>query len=139
MDIKNDNNSASEFYPPVVAVLGHVDHGKTTLLDAIRKTNVAGSEHGGITQKIGASEIEILHDGQKRKITFIDTPGHEAFSQMRGRGAQAAVAESGKRPLMREKPSHDAQTARATAGQSKVRSALERRPCIQRRSGIQPV
>jgi translation initiation factor IF-2 len=90
MDIKNEKNSKNEFYPPVVAVLGHVDHGKTTLLDAIRKTNIALGEHGGITQKIGASEIEIVHDGQKRKITFIDTPGHEAFSQMRGRGAQAA-------------------------------------------------
>jgi len=60
--------------------------GKTTLLDAIRKTNVAEREHGGITQKIGASEIEIDHEGKKRKITFIDTPGHEAFFQMRGRG-----------------------------------------------------
>jgi translation initiation factor IF-2 len=90
MQDKNDKNAQNEFYPPVVAVLGHVDHGKTTLLDAIRKTNVASREHGGITQKIGASEIEIVHEGQKRKITFIDTPGHEAFSQMRGRGAQAA-------------------------------------------------
>jgi len=87
---KIDNNKSSENYPPVVAVLGHVDHGKTTLLDAIRKTNVAGGENGGITQKIGASEIEIDHEGKKRKITFIDTPGHEAFFQMRGRGAQAA-------------------------------------------------
>lgn len=76
--------------PPVVAVLGHVDHGKTTLLDSIRKTDIAGREHGGITQKIGASMIEIMHDGAKRMITFIDTPGHEAFSKMRGRGAQAA-------------------------------------------------
>jgi translation initiation factor IF-2 len=90
MDIKNQKSSADEFYPPVIAVLGHVDHGKTTLLDAIRKTNVAAGEHGGITQKIGASEIEIEHDGKKRKITFIDTPGHEAFFQMRGRGVQAA-------------------------------------------------
>jgi translation initiation factor IF-2 len=90
MDNKNDKNSKNEFYPPVVAVLGHVDHGKTTLLDAIRKTNVAGGEYGGITQKIGASEIEVDNDGKKRKITFIDTPGHEAFFQMRGRGVQAA-------------------------------------------------
>jgi translation initiation factor IF-2 len=82
--------STSTHYPPVVAVLGHVDHGKTTLLDAIRKTSIADREKGGITQKIGASSVEIVHDGQKRKITFIDTPGHEAFGKMRGRGAQAA-------------------------------------------------
>lgn len=77
-------------FPPVVSVLGHVDHGKTTLLDAIRKTSIAEREHGGITQKIGASEVEIVHEGQKRRITFIDTPGHEAFAKMRGRGAKAA-------------------------------------------------
>jgi len=76
--------------PPVVAVLGHVDHGKTTLLDAIRKTSIANREFGGITQAIGASSIEINHEGLTRKITFIDTPGHEAFAKMRGRGAQAA-------------------------------------------------
>ena len=80
----------SEFFPPVVAVVGHVDHGKTTLLDAIRKSNIAKKETGGITQGIGASNIEILHDGHKRRITFIDTPGHEAFSKMRSRGAKAA-------------------------------------------------
>lgn len=77
-------------YSAVVVVLGHVDHGKTTLLDAIRKTDVAGHEHGGITQGIGASSIEIAIEGKKRQITFIDTPGHEAFSLMRGRGTQAA-------------------------------------------------
>ncbi len=77
-------------FPPVVAVLGHVDHGKTTLLDTIRKTNIALREHGGITQKIGASAVEVEHEGKKRRITFIDTPGHEAFSLMRGRGVQAA-------------------------------------------------
>ena len=87
---KSTENAQQEFYPPVVAVLGHVDHGKTSLLDAIRKTTIAQREHGGITQKIGASEIEIVHDGQKRRITFIDTPGHQAFSQMRGRGVAAA-------------------------------------------------
>jgi len=75
---------------PVVAVLGHVDHGKTSLLDAIRKTNVAAREHGGITQGIGASSIEITVEGAKKRITFIDTPGHEAFTHMRGRGTQAA-------------------------------------------------
>lgn len=77
-------------FPPVVAVLGHVDHGKTTLLDAIRKSSIADREKGGITQKIGASAIEIVHEGQERWITFIDTPGHEAFTKMRGRGVQAA-------------------------------------------------
>ncbi|MBI4096352.1 MAG: GTP-binding protein [Candidatus Levybacteria bacterium] len=76
--------------PPVVAVLGHVDHGKTSLLDAVRKTNVASREHGGITQGIGASSVDITVEGVEKSITFIDTPGHEAFTHMRGRGAQAA-------------------------------------------------
>jgi translation initiation factor IF-2 len=85
--MKPNNNTR----PPVVAILGHVDHGKTTLLDYIHKSHIAESEHGAITQKIGAYEITTNFKGYKNnKITFIDTPGHEAFSKLRLRGAHVA-------------------------------------------------
>jgi translation initiation factor IF-2 len=96
-------------FAPVVSVLGHVDHGKTSLLDKIRESSVAAREKGGITQKIGASEIEVTHEDKKRKITFIDTPGHEAFANMRSQGVSAAdvvllviAADDGIMPQTRE-------------------------------------
>lgn len=85
-----ENKSESTIYPPVVSVLGHVDHGKTSLLDKIRSSNQASGEAGGITQKIGASNIIVKHEGKDRRITFIDTPGHEAFQNMRSHGISAA-------------------------------------------------
>ncbi len=109
MSATSQKKEESLIRPPIIAIMGHIDHGKSTLLDYIRKSNVVAKEAGGITQHIGAYEVEYLHEGDKKRITFLDTPGHEAFCGVRERGARIAdiavlivSAEDGVKPQTKE-------------------------------------